>query len=209
MPIRESQAARPTLLLAPRPLALTTGHSTWTSDRDLHHSTAPLCSACATSRPRPTPRATWARPHQRTSSTDLSRHRWRLVDRWMPIVDDQEGTRRARGRSGGLCCSGRAGASSSSPPPPLGLPPRPSLARASSSRRFEDATMSLLPRAQNGPADWVNGRVERCASWRSTSSGSPRSLCVSPALSTRAISSSMCTCAPVSRALTCFSLRAG
>ena len=211
MPIRESQAARPTLLLAPRPLALTTGHSTWTSDRDLHHSTAPLCSACATSRPRPTPRATWARPHQRTSSTDLSRHRWRLVDRWMPIVDDQEGTRRARGRSGGLCCSGRAGASSSSPPPPLGLPPRPSLARASSSRRFEDATMSLL--------DSLARRTVPHNGWKGVSSGAgaggrPRAAHLDPCTSLSlsllvSQGSSMHSCAPVRRALTSFIVRAG
>jgi len=55
------------LLLAPLPLALPTGHSTWASARDLQHSPAPLCSACATSRPRPRRRTTSTRPHQRTS----------------------------------------------------------------------------------------------------------------------------------------------
>jgi len=132
------------LLLAPRPLALPTGHSTWAMVRDLHHSPASLCIACATSRPRPRPRATSARPHQRASSTDLSRHRRRLVDWRTPFDEVREGTRRARSRAGGLCCSERAGASSSSPPPPLGPPPRPSLARSSSSGCLEDATMSLL-----------------------------------------------------------------
>jgi len=199
------------LLLAPRPLALPTGHSTWASARDLHDSPAALCSACATSRPRPRRRTTSARPHQRTSSTDLSRYRWRLVDRWTPFVEDQEGSRRARGRAGGLCCSGRAGASSSSPPPPLGTLPWPSLARASSSERFEDATMSLLepPRAQNGHAHRVDGRVERCRSRRSTSSGSSRSLYVPLARSIRVKSSSMGSCTPVSRALTSLTVRAG
>jgi len=132
------------LLLAPHPLALPTGHSTWASVRDLHHSPASLCTACTTSRPRPLRRTASARPHQRASSTDHSRHRRRLPDRRAPFDEVQERTRRARGRAFGSSCSERAGASSSSPPPPLGLPPRPSLARSSSSIRYENATMSLL-----------------------------------------------------------------
>ena len=122
MPIRESQAARLTLILAPPPLALTTGHSTWTSAGDLHQSLAALGYAYATTRPRPRPRANSARPHQRPWSTDLSRHRRRLAARRMPIVEVQEGARRAPCSLGGLLSGGAAGASSSSPPPPLGPP---------------------------------------------------------------------------------------
>ena len=72
------------------------------------------------------------------------------------------------------------------PAPPLGPPRRPSLARSSSSTlRGRDDELTRAPRAQGGHARRVDGRVERCRSWRSTSSGSSRSLYVSPALSTR------------------------
>ena len=199
------------LLLAPRPLALTTGHSTWASTRDLHHSPAPLCFACTASRPRPQPRATSARLHQRASSTDLSRHRRRLEDWWTPFIEVQEGAAHRRCTASRAYCSGRAGASSSSPRPHLGAPLCVPLAHASSSSRCVDATMSLLePLARRTIVQ--NG-------WTGKSSGAgaggrPRALHLGPCTS-RLLSlphtpgSSMRSCTPVSRALTSFSLRAG
>jgi len=57
--------------------------------------------------------------------------------------------------------------------------------------RGRDNELTRAPRTQGSPAQRVEGRVERCRSWRSTSSGSSRSLYVSPALSARATSSGM------------------
>jgi len=69
--------------------------------------------------------------------------------------------------------------------------------------------LTRAPRAQNGHAQWVDGRVERCRSWRSTLSGSSQSSCVPPAVSTRAPSSRTRTCASMSSALSFFPVRAG
>ena len=72
-----------------------------------------------------------------------------------------------------------------------------------------DDELNRAPRAQNGPAGRADGRVERCRIWRSTSSGSSRSLYVPIALSGHATGSSEHSCASVSCALTSFALRAG
>jgi len=133
------------------------------------------------------------------------------VDWWTPFVEDGEGTRRARGRSGGLCCSGGAGASSSSPPPPLGPPPRPSRARASSARRSGDATMSLL--------DPFARRTVTQTGWTGISSGAgaggrPRAAHLGPCASLLlsllvSQGSRMHSCASMSSALTPFTVCAG
>ena len=75
--------------------------------------------------------------------------------------------------------------------------------------RRRDDELTRAPRAQNGHAERVDGRVERCRTWRSTSSGPSRPLYVPLALSARATSSSMHSCASVSCALTSFIVRAG
>jgi len=95
---------------------------------------------------------------------------------------------------------------SSSWPPSSALPRRLQLLET---LRGRDGELTRVPRAQNGPADWVNGRVERRRCWRSTSSGSSRSLYVPLALSGHATGSSEHYCASVSCTLTSFAVRAG
>jgi len=145
MPIRASQA-RPAY--APPRSSPTRPHD-WALDLGLGWRPAPLASTSVLRLRHRSPSPTAQNDLDASSSANL-------VD---PTSLDTGGGSRTRGRlsarlkkvqgalsagRAGLCSGGTAGASSSSPPPPLGPPPRPSLARSSSSRRFEDATMSLL-----------------------------------------------------------------
>ena len=199
------------LLLAPRPLALTTGHSTWASAGDLHHSPAHLCSAYVATRPRPRPRATSTRPHQRTSSTrplSTPAAARGLVDAFRrgsrKCKARMEHGERALQRWDSRCVLVLP---ASSP-----WPPSSALSRALqllATLRGRDDELTWTPRAQNGPAERADGRVRPSRTWRSTSSGSCRSLCVPPAHSTRATGSSMHSCTSVSCALTSFIVRAG
>jgi len=75
--------------------------------------------------------------------------------------------------------------------------------------RRRDDELTRAPRAQGGHAGRVDGPVERRRWWRSTSSGSSRSLYVPIALSGHATGSSEHSCASVSCVLTSFALRAG
>ena len=93
--------------------------------------------------------------------------------------------------------------------PSLPSPPSPRARQLAEWLRRRDDELTRAPRAQDGPAQRVERRVERCRSWGSTSSGSSRPLYVPFALSARATSSSMPSCAPVSRALTSFTVCAG
>jgi len=94
----------------------------------------------------------------------------------------------------------------SSPPPSSALPRTLQLLKT---LRRRDDELTRAPRAQGGHAGRMDGPVERRRWWRSTSSGSSRSLCVPPAHSSRATGSSEHSCASVSCALTVFALRAG
>ena len=200
------------LLLAPRPLALPTGHTTWASPGGLHHSLAPLCSAHTTTRPRPRPRATSTRPHQRTSSTrplSTPAAARGLVDAFRRGLRKckarMEHGERALQRWDSRCVLVLP---ASSPWPPSSALPR--ALQLLETLRGRDNELTCAPRAQNGHAQGVDGRVERCRTWRSTSSGSSRSLYVWPALSARATSSSsMDLCTSTSCALTSFTVCAG
>ena len=74
--------------------------------------------------------------------------------------------------------------------------------------RGRDDQLTRAPRAQGGLARRVDGPVERRRCWRSTSSGSSRSLYVPLALSGPATGSSEHSCASVSCGLTSFTVRA-
>ena len=199
------------LLLALLPLALPTGHTTWASPGGLHHFPAALCSAYTNTRPRPRPRAISVRPHQRTSST-------RPLSTPAAASGLVRALRRGSQRCKARCESdGRALREresrcvlvlpASSPWPPASAFSRPLQLLGLPRGRDNELTRAL--RTQGSPAQRVEGRVERCRSWRSTSSGSSRSLYVPPAYSSRATGSSEHSCASVSCALTSFTLRAG
>ena len=96
-------------------------------------------------------------------------------------------------------------ASSSWPPSSASSRPRQLLEPL----RGRDDELTRAPRAQGGSAGRVERRVERRRCWRSTSSGSSRSLYVPPAHSSRATNSGMDLCTRTSCALTSFTLRAG
>jgi len=100
------------------------------------------------------------------------------------------------------------------PRPPHLLPLATSPSSPRTGQRLEtpllrDDELTRAPRVQIDLAERADGRVGRCTSWRSTSSGSSRSLCVPPALSTCAIGSSMHCCAYGNCALTSFTVCAG
>ena len=138
-----------------------------------------------------------ARPHQRTSSTDLSR----LVATTRRLVDaPRRGSRRCKARweQAGRAVRERDSrcvlvlpASSCWPP----SPPSPRSRQLFVTPLRRDGELTWTPRAQNGPAAGADGRLGRCRSWRSTSSGSSRPLYVPLALSARATSSIVHSCA--------------
>jgi len=69
--------------------------------------------------------------------------------------------------------------------PSLPSPPSPRARQLAEWLRRRDDELTRAPRAQDGPAQRVERRVERCRSWGSTSSGSSRPLYVPLALSAR------------------------
>ena len=95
----------------------------------------------------------------------------------------------------------------SSPWPPSSPFSRPLQVLETPWRR--DNELTRPSRRCNGFAGGIGERLVRCRSWRTTSSGSCRSLYVPLARSTRATGSSMGSCTSVGRALTSLTVRAG
>ena len=156
-------------------------------------STPPSTCVSAVRRPAFAPPAV----DQRAASTDLSR----LAATTRRLVDaPRRGSRRCKARweQAGRAVRERDSRCvlvlpASSCWPPSSAFPRPRRLLETPLRRDDELTRA--PRAQGGPAERVDGRLGRCRSWRSTSSGSSRPLYVPLALSARATSSIVHSCA--------------
>jgi len=211
MPVRASQA-RPAN--APRRSSLTRPPD-WALDLGLGSRPAPLVSI-SVHRLRHQPRSPPAQNHLGASS---SAH---LVDRPLStptaarrLADAfRRGPRRYKTRSkqGGRALLQRDSRCVLVLPTSFPWPPSLAFSRPRQlleTLRGRDDELTRAPRAQGGHARRVDGPDERRWCWRSTSSGSSRSLYVPPAHSSRATGSSMHSCTSVSRALTSFTVCAG